>query len=66
MNQATSQDHLLAKASHGKPDASKTRMHGRLDMHGYNKAHDCLPSDAGTEAMPNTCACGIDDTATIP
>ena len=38
-----------AMESHGKPDASKTRMHGRLDMH----------FDIGTRMMPNNYACGL-------
>ena len=48
---------------HGKPDASKTRMHRRPDMQvipcGCSKAHSCLLSNVGIGALPNTSACGI-------
>ena len=74
MSQARSRDHALAKVGHGKSNASMTRMHGRLDMHGIpcgcNKAQGCLPSDTSMGAMHKTCACGlrcgIDDIAAMP
>ena len=66
MSQATSQDYVFAKASHGKLDALKTRMHGYSDMHGVpygcSKAQGCLPSDTHAYGL----RCGIDDIVAMP
>ena len=64
MNQSTSQDHVLAKAGHGKPDASKIRMHGAqtcmtLPMATVKHRIVCLLSDACMWPFPNTRACGM-------
>ena len=65
MNQATSQDHVLAKVGHdGKSDASKTRMHGAqtcmtLPVATVKHRIVCLLSNANMWPFPNTRACGM-------
>ena len=58
MSQAMSQDHALSRACHGKPNASKTHMHGHLDIHDvpccYSKAQGCrwlTPVHVGSKNM---------------